>query len=125
MNVTGVSTVDNNNEELLKKISFIEHLEELRLRIIKILVAIFIMACSSYIFSIQILEYLIIPVKELVFITPTEAFLARIKVAIITGVFVALPVILYQVWSFVRPGLYKKERRSVLPIAITSSFFLP
>lgn len=117
--------MDNNNEELLKKISFIEHLEELRLRIIKILVAIFIMACSSYIFSIQILEYLIIPVKELVFITPTEAFLARIKVAIITGVFVALPVILYQVWSFVRPGLYKKERRSVLPIAITSSFFLP
>jgi sec-independent protein translocase protein TatC len=115
---------NKDSKELLKKATFIEHLEELRSRIIKSLLAILIVACISYIFSTQILEYIIIPVERLIFITPTEAFLARIKVSIIAGVFIALPFVLYQIWSFVKPGLYKRERRSILPIVIVSSFFL-
>lgn len=95
-----------------RKLTFIEHLEELRIRIIKSVVFIIIVAGILYSLADRILAYLVSPVGgTLVFIAPQEAFITNIKVALFGGLFFSSPFVLYQIWQFVSAGLKKNERR--------------
>ena len=97
-----------------RRLPLVEHLEELRKRIIICLVSVFILALLSYFYAETILALLMKAVGELVFIAPQEAFIAYLKIALFSGLFLSLPVILYQVWKFVSAGLLCKERKYLL-----------
>ena len=101
--------------------TIVEHLEELRVRLLICLIAFGIATIVGYAFVERILALLLRPVGQVVFLAPTEAFFVRLKVAALSGVFLCLPVILYQIWRFVAIGLTPTERRytlSMLPAAV-------
>src|SRR5215831_405269 len=99
-----------------------DHLEELRHRLIVIVAGIAVGFAASYGFSQQILFFLQRPLPtKLVFIAPTEAFLVNIKVALYAALFLSAPLILFEVWKFVAPGLYEHERRYSFPFLIIST----
>jgi sec-independent protein translocase protein TatC len=111
-----------------EKLPFTEHLEELRKRIIICLIAIGIGFVISYGFAQEIYALLAKPLEKtlpsqstLIFTNPTEAFLTYLKTAVISGFFLAIPIILYQVWKFVAPGLYNREKTYIVPFVISSS----
>ena len=94
--------------------SFFDHLDELRARFIKSILAFFVAACSSYAFAGHFLGILARPVGKLIFTSPADAFMAQVTLSLWAGLFLAFPVILYQIWQFVCVGLTEKERRYVL-----------
>lgn len=100
-----------------KQASFIEHLEELRKRILISIVFVLIFSTVSFFFSRRILNFIVewTKIDTTYFFSPPEAFLVNIKVAIFTGVFISFPFILYQIWAFIGPGLTKKEQQVSLP----------
>jgi len=106
-----------------KKKTVIEHLEELRLRIIKC--AVFVIAASviCYNFSGKILSIVIKPANRTVFIAPQEAFVAYIKVAFISGILASVPFILFEAWRFISEGLQTREKKYVLLFAPLSLIF--
>jgi sec-independent protein translocase protein TatC len=108
------------------KMSFFEHLTELRTRIIWSLIPAGVGLGIALYFTTPVMRYLSHYLKsEAVFTSPTEAFWTYMKVAMIMGVFIAMPVILWNVWAFVAPGLHKHERRYAAPfILIGSLLFL-
>jgi sec-independent protein translocase protein TatC len=104
------------------KLPFTEHLEELRHRLIVSLISIGVGFAASYAFSQQILVFLQRPMPtQLVFIAPTEAFFVNLKVALYAGIVLSTPLILFQVWKFVAPGLYAHERQYSFPFLIVST----
>ena len=104
------------------KLPFTDHLEELRHRLIISVVGIGVGFAISYAFSQQILFLLQRPMPtRLVFIAPTEAFFVNLKIAFYAGLFLSVPLILFQVWKFVAPGLYEHERRYSYPFLIAST----
>lgn len=106
-----------------KKLTLVEHLNELRWRLIVSLIAIALGAIPGYLFSDEIFSALARPVGKLVFLSPTEALMAKIKLSFFGGLFLALPVVLYQVWAFISSGLHLKEKRYIL-IYLPSSILL-
>ncbi len=107
--------------------SILEHLEELRSRLIKILISAGIGFGIGYYFAESIFGWLIKPLTDvlpkgtsLIFTSITEAFFTYLKVGLLAGVFIASPFILYQIWAFISPGLYKKERRALIPVTVVS-----
>jgi sec-independent protein translocase protein TatC len=96
--------------------TIVEHLEELRRRLLLAFAALGAGTAVGFLFVDHVLNYLIhmIGVERLVFLAPAEAFLIRLRIALFTGVFVGLPVILYQLWAFVAVGLTRAERRTVM-----------
>lgn len=96
-----------------KDLSFLGHLEELRVRIIKSLLALTLTSFFSYAFAGQFLKFLIKPVGHLVFTSPAEAFLATISITLWGGVMLASPFILYQFWAFVSEALTDWEKKYV------------
>jgi sec-independent protein translocase protein TatC len=112
------------------KIPFTAHLEELRKRLIVCFIAVSIGFVLSYGFKerlFQILTRPLISVMEtgdkIIFTGLPEAFFTYLKVAFLSGIMISVPVLLYQFWMFVAPGLYNKERRLLVPIVFLSSFF--
>ncbi|HSO20553.1 MAG TPA: twin-arginine translocase subunit TatC [Desulfosarcina sp.] len=112
------------------KIPFTSHLEELRRRLIIAFIAVAVGFAASYGFKEQLFEILVRPLKlvmaegdTLIFTNLPEAFFTYLKVAFLTGIGLASPVIFYQFWLFVAPGLYDKEKRLLLPIMFLSTFF--
>jgi len=109
------------------KMSFLDHLEELRRRLIVSFSAIGIAFLISWAYSREIYHFLAIPITQnlgggkLVFTNPTDPFTIYMKVAFIAGIFAASPVILWQVWLFVSPGLYRREKRYAFPFIFFSS----
>jgi sec-independent protein translocase protein TatC len=104
---------------------FLEHLEELRKRLLVSLAAIGICAIVAYFFSGPFIDFLILPLRkftaaELYFQTPYEAFLAHLKVSFLAGVLLSSPVFLTQLWLFVSPGLYPHEKRAAIPLIFVS-----
>ncbi len=113
-----------------EKIPFTGHLEELRKRLVVCFIAIGIGFVASYGFKEQIFQILSRPLisamgtgDKLIFTGLPEAFFTYLKVAFLSGIMLAAPVILYEFWMFLAPGLYKKERSLLVPIVFLSSFF--
>ena len=112
------------------KLPFTGHLDELRKRLITCFIAIGIGFVASYAFKDKLFSILVNPLVSvmeagdtLIFTALPEAFFTYLKVALLSGIMLAAPVIIYQFWMFVTPGLYKKERRILIPIVILSSVF--
>ncbi|MGH7421507.1 MAG: twin-arginine translocase subunit TatC [Candidatus Rokuibacteriota bacterium] len=104
------------------KMSFFDHLTELRTRIVWSLVPAGIGLGIALYFTSNVVRLLSRHLEtELVFTTPTEAFWTYMKVAMIMGLFIAMPVILWNVWAFVAPGLHKRERKYAAPFVIIGS----
>ncbi len=113
-----------------EKLPFTTHLEELRSRLIRCFIAIAVGFGVSYVFKEKIFQLLTKPLlaalqqgDTLIFTGIPEAFFTYLKVSLLSGIMLAVPVILYQFWMFVAPGLYREERKIMLPIVIVSSFF--
>src|SRR5712692_1070260 len=118
------------DERELPKMSFLEHLEELRKRLIISIVALGVafLVCWNFadrIFALlaQPLSRFLPPGDKLVFTRLTEPFMLYMKVAFFAGIFLASPIILWQLWLFIAPGLYKRERRYAAPFIIIASLF--
>ena len=116
------------NEE--GKLPFTGHLDELRKRLITCFIAIGIGFVASYAFKDKLFSILVKPLVSvmeagdtMIFTGLPEAFFTYLKVALLSGIMLAAPVIIYQFWMFVTPGLYKKERRILIPIVFLSSIF--
>lgn len=107
----------------MKEDTFIGHLEELRKRIIIILVSIFITSIGAYIYINDLINILIKPVGKLIFIKPTEALFTKLKIAFLFGILIALPIILYQIWQFIGPALFELEKK-YLKFTIFFSYIL-
>jgi len=99
--------------------SLIDHLEELRRRLIIVVVAILLAAIVGFIFSRNVLLLLIAQLPEeyrdVQILGPADAFTAQLKVAGFLGIAIAMPILLFQLWRFVGPGLTPRERRLVWP----------
>ncbi|MEO0206238.1 MAG: twin-arginine translocase subunit TatC, partial [candidate division WOR-3 bacterium] len=100
-----------------KQASFIDHLEELRKRVLISIIFVLVFSVIGFAFAQRILNFIIkwTNIDTAYFFSPTEAFLVNIKVAIFVGITIALPIILYQIWAFIGPGLTKKEQQISLP----------
>lgn len=131
------------------RLPFTEHLEDLRKRITISLIALLITFVIAFNYSEEIFKFIIFPLKyslsfstknpfiqivpqeklspdtKLVFLAPAEAFWMNFKIAFVAGIIPALPVVLYQIWKFISPGLLPKEKKYVFPFIIvaTSLFF--
>ena len=120
---------DNSENTDLGEMTLTEHLAELRKRLINSFIAIFIGFAISYHFSEDIFWVLmepllkVLPPKDgkMVFLTLTEPFITYLKVAFVTGLFLASPVIFWEIWKFIAPGLYPHERKYVIPFVISAS----
>lgn len=126
-----------------QKMSLIEHLSELRKRIIICLVALLVAFLLTFSYSEYIFEILLFPlnytpkfsIKEgllfvpdqklhntkLVFLGPAEAFWMNMKIALVSGFIMTIPIIFYQLWRFISPGLYSHEKKYVLPFVLTAT----
>jgi sec-independent protein translocase protein TatC len=106
------------------KMTFMEHLGELRTRIIRSVIAVGVCGAVGFGFHKKIFDFLVKPLGEgasLQMLTPIESFMTRLSIAFYVGVFLALPVILYQALMFVMPALKPHERRVVLGGLVSSS----
>lgn len=110
------------------QMGFLDHVEELRWRLIKIIVAVIVGAAIGLIFGKEIFAFAIRPLGDLQLhvTTVTGSFYAYLTVSLFAGVFAAAPYIFYQLWAFVVPGLYKSESHVILPAIFFSTglFFL-
>jgi sec-independent protein translocase protein TatC len=114
----------------LPKMSFLDHLEELRKRLIISVIAVFVAFIVCWQYAPQIFELLqrpltkfLPPGDKLAYTRLTAPFFLYMKVAFFAGIFLASPVILLQVWLFISPGLYKRERRYALPFIFFATLF--
>lgn len=123
-------TDDDDSDDGTGKMSFLEHLDELRKRIIWAVASLFfgVVLIVYFIedifnFIMRPLQALLPPGSTLVYTDPSEAFILRIKIAIIAGLIVASPLVFTQLWLFIAPGLYQHEKRWAVPFVAMSSFF--
>lgn len=104
------------------RMSFIEHLEELRKRLLRAVMAILIGFAGCIAFKERLFDFIVGPIisllpqgSSLVFTRLPDPFFMYLKVAFVAGVFLTLPYVIYQLWLFVRPGLYERERKLAFP----------
>jgi sec-independent protein translocase protein TatC len=117
-----IASAETPGDDDAGRMSFFEHLTELRTRIIWSLIPAGVGLGISLYFTNNVMRFLSRHLKtELVFTTPTEAFWTYMKVAMIMGIFIAMPVILWNVWAFVAPGLHKHERKYAMPFVLVGS----
>ena len=124
---------EDTDDDGMLRMSFLEHLEELRGRLLKALLGIGVAFVLSLYFTHDLWEIISAPatralelngVKDprLAVLTPTEAFsVIWIKLPILTAIFLSSPWVLYQVWAFIAPGLYKRERRWAIPFVLSTA----
>jgi sec-independent protein translocase protein TatC len=116
---------DPEADRALGKMSFMEHLGELRTRIMWSLVAAGIGIVIALFITDPAMRFISRPLlnmkTELVFTSPTEAFWTWMKVAMMLGIFISMPGILYQVWKFVAPGLHAHEKKYAVPFILVGS----
>ena len=105
--------------------TLIAHLTELRSRLIKCLLAVAVGSGVGYYFIDEIMHYLTVPVGKLYYMQPAEAFFTYIKIAVVVGFLLALPVIFYHVWRFFLPALTREERLVlgiIVPVSVVLFF---
>lgn len=128
-----MSTAESQTESELdaSRAPFLEHLGELRWRLWRAIVGVFLAACVCFIFHDELYHLLTAPLYDVLeakeldnavkFRTVHGAFMFHLKTAILAGLFVGIPVVLWQVWGFVAPGLYKHERKKAIPFVFLMS----
>ncbi|MBF0473176.1 MAG: twin-arginine translocase subunit TatC [Nitrospirae bacterium] len=126
-----------------QKMPFMSHLSELRTRIMICLGSIMVCFCVTFTYSEELFNFMLLPLKKdlvfqltrpflhfidrpgavvsLVFLEPAEAFWMQLKVAMIAGVIISIPIILMQLWLFIAPGLKQAERKYLLPFIIAGT----
>ncbi len=115
-------------EEL--RMPIMEHLRELRVRLIRVVIALAAGFIVAYFFSDQLFAALTLPIRQvshgkllLIGTGVGEAFFTKIKVSLIAGLFLASPAVFYEIWKFIAPGLYQTERKMALPFIIFATIF--
>ncbi len=109
--------------------SFLEHLEELRVRLIRSLLALVVGFLLCWNFAEKLFHFITQPMRrskvqfEFIYTEPAEAFLLYMKIAFFVGIFVVAPYLLYQVWAFIAPGLYVHEKTYAVPFILFGSVF--
>lgn len=108
--------------------SFVSHLIELRTRILRALLAVFVVFLCLFYFAQDLYAYLSQPLlaampegASMIATDVASPFLAPFKLTLVLSFFIAIPVVLYQVWGFVAPGLYRNEKKMVVPLLISST----
>jgi len=111
-----------------EKQPFLSHLEELRKRLVVCALGVGVGFGIAYIFSERLFQLLVAPLKavlpegdQLIFTNLPEMFFAYLKVAFIAGILAAAPLIFYELWMFIAPGLYQKEKKMVIPFVVSST----
>jgi sec-independent protein translocase protein TatC len=125
-----LSEAPEKEKDSLPAMGFLDHLEELRRRIIYSIIAVAVgfFACWGY--AEKIYDIMQRPImvalqhngmaEKLVYLNPTEPFNMYLKVAALAGLFLTSPFVLYQVWAFISPGLYRNEKRYVVPFMVST-----
>lgn len=128
--MTAASEPPRAADDELPRMSLLEHLDELRRRIAISILAVLGGFLASWYFAKPIFNWLSLPLvqflpegEKLAFTSLIDPFMLYIKVALLAGIFVASPVVLWQVWLFISPGLYRRERRVALPFLFATTFF--
>jgi sec-independent protein translocase protein TatC len=114
------------------EMTFLEHLEDLRKRLFLCFISVFVAVVPAYVFSKDIYRFLARPLTQFLpegqpmsFLKLTEPFMLYIKVSFITALFAVSPFLFYQIWKFIAPGLYQKEKKYVTPFVLfTTVFFI-
>lgn len=106
-----------------KELTLVEHLTELRTRLLISIGAVLLFSIVGYVYAEETINFLARPVGDLVFLSPAEAFFTHLKVAVLSGFMLALPLIFYQFWRFLLPALKQNEKK-FLVILIPSSLVL-
>lgn len=109
--------------EILREMSFWDHLGELRGVLVSSLIALLGLSIVAWFYSGPIMDWLVagVPVDHLMFVAPSEAFMTRMKLSFILGGLASFPYIGYRVWRFVAPGLFRRERGRLFPVAVASA----
>src|SRR5258706_8683074 len=109
---------------------FLEHLDELRSRLFRVAIVFVVLLAGCWLVSDRILAFLLAPIREhlfgggeIIFITLTEPFMVYMKASAIAALFLSSPYILWQLWGFVAPGLYKTERRAGAFFIVAGTLF--
>jgi sec-independent protein translocase protein TatC len=125
------STPEEKKPDEPKEESFISHLVELRDRMVRALIAVVIAFGICFYFANEIMAFLLVPLKQAmpasskaIITDQAGIFFTLTKVALLTGTLISLPVILFQAWKFVAPGLYEHEKKFAFPLMFFSVFFL-
>jgi len=112
------------------RMSIIEHLRELRVRLIRAVIALTAGFILAYFFSDQLFAALTLPIREvshdkllLIGTGVGEAFFTKIKVSLVAGLFIASPAVFYEIWKFIAPGLYQSERKMAFPFIVFATIF--
>lgn len=119
-------------EEETPGMTLLDHLGELRVRLVRCLIAVGLAFAGCYSFAEKLFDLLMVPLvramppdSKLIFTALPEAFFVYMQVGLVAATFVASPFIFYQIWSFISPGLYEEEKKNAIPIALFSaSFFI-
>jgi sec-independent protein translocase protein TatC len=120
---------DDDESSGADKMSFLEHLDELRKRLIVSVSALGIGFVVSWAYVERLVDFIFVPLRATIkggkfqYIEPGEGFMMRMKLAALAGLFLALPIILWQIWRFVAPGLYSNEKRLAIPFVFLSTVF--
>jgi sec-independent protein translocase protein TatC len=111
------------------KMTFLEHLDELRSRLVRSVIALCVGFAACWNFREQIFRFMTQPLRkagfteQFIFTGPAEALLLYMKMAFFVGIFVSSPYLLWEVWAFISPGLYKHEKLYAVPFILFGSFF--
>jgi sec-independent protein translocase protein TatC len=115
------------DSEPLPEGTLISHLLELRNRLLRAFVAVMIAFLPCAYYSNQLFDFLSTPLvsklppgQKLIATTVTATFTAPLKLSLVAGLLIAMPYVLYQIWAFVAPGLYRKEKRFAMPLLVSA-----
>jgi len=112
------------------KMSFLEHLDELRKRLIYVVYSLLAGCVVAYIFITRIFEFIMRPLQQMLgpggylqYTSGSEPFMLYVKIGFLAGIFIASPLILWQIWKFIAPGLYTHEKKFAIPFVFLSTVF--
>jgi sec-independent protein translocase protein TatC len=123
---------EDDDDPIAGKMSFLEHLDELRKRIINSFIGVAVGVFAGFFFIQRIFDFVLGPTRaalppgvKMIYTQPGEAFSLYITISMITGFVIASPYVMYQVWMFIAPGLYANEKKFAIPfVLLTSSGFV-
>ena len=125
---------DLHTDDSGSKMSFLEHLDELRKRLIYIVYSLIFGCTVAYLFIVKIFDFIMKPMVDvlrgtdgkavqMIYTAGPEPFMLYIKIGFLAGIFIASPLILWQVWKFIAPGLYSHEKKFAIPFVLMSTIF--